>query len=390
MQQSDVRVLFAFFKSAISGEPAPEDVLREYSPDSLPSMIKNASKHDLAHLLAQGLKNNGLMPDDPAAEKVIFKAIYRYERLKHEYDKICTAFEKAKIPYMPLKGAIMREYYREPWMRTSSDIDVLVKESDLERAAAVLVSECAYKHGNKGPHDIPLYAENGVHIELHYDLLEEGRAANSVEVLADVWRCASVREKHDYFYEMTDEMFYFYHVSHAAKHFENGGCGIRSLLDLWILDSICPNNKDCRDELLNRGGILKFANAVRHLAKVWFGDAYHTELTRALEDYILQGGTYGDGKNRVTLQGVKKGGKVRYLISRIILPYEEMKFYYPITQKHPVLTPLMQVRWWCKLIFCGHLGRSTAEINYSFKVTDNEVKDTIKLLDSIGLSQNKK
>ena len=390
MQQSDVRVLFAFFKSAISGEPAPEDVLREYSPDSLPSMIKIASKHDLAHLLAQGLKNNGLMPDDPAAEKAIFKAIYRYERLKHEYDKICAAFEKAKIPYMPLKGAIMREYYREPWMRTSSDIDVLVKESDLERAAEVLVSECAYKHGNKGPHDIPLYAENGVHIELHYSLIEDWFVNDSAQVLTDVWETALVREKYDYFYEMTDELFYFYHVSHAAKHFENGGCGIRSLLDLWILDSICPNNKDCRDALLNRGGILKFANAVRHLAKVWFGDAYHTELTKALEDYILQGGTYGDGKNRTILQGAKKGGRFKYLISRIVLPYDKMKFHYPILQKHPVLTPLMQVRRWCKLIFCGHLGRSTAEINYSFKVTDNEVKDTVKLLDSIGLLQNKK
>ena len=126
-------------------------------------------------------------------------------------------------------------------------------------------------------------------------------------------------------------------------------------------------------------------NAVRHLEKVWFGDAYHTELTRALEDYILQGGTYGDGKNRVTLQGVKKGGKVRYLISRIILPYEEMKFYYPITQKHPVLTPLMQVRRWCKLIFCGHARRAIWELSYNQKVPKSQAEEIRLFLEEIGL-----
>ena len=388
MQQNEIKMLFAFFKSAINGKPASDDALREYSPDSLPALIKVASKHDLAHLLAEGLKINGLMPEDPAAEKAIFKAIFRYERLKHEYDKICAVLEKAEIPYMPLKGAIMREYYREPWLRTSSDIDVLVKESDLDRATEILSIECSYKCGSKGPHDISLYSAGGVHIELHYDLLEVGRAANAVEVLADVWKTVSTRDGHRFFCEMPDEMFYFYHVSHMAKHFENGGCGIRSLIDMWMLDGMEDANCKRRDMLLRRGELLKFADAARHLTKVWLEDAHHTQLTKDLEDYILQGGTYGDGKNRVTLQGVKKGGKLRYLISRIILPYEEMKFYYPVVQKCRILTPLMQVRRWCKLIFCGHLKRSTAEINYSFKITDNKVKDTRKLLDSIGLLQN--
>lgn len=29
---------------------------------------------------------------------------------------------------------------------------------------------------------------------------------------------------------MKEEMFYFYHIAHLAKHFEVGGCGIRQII----------------------------------------------------------------------------------------------------------------------------------------------------------------
>ncbi|MBO4954226.1 MAG: nucleotidyltransferase family protein, partial [Clostridia bacterium] len=36
------------------------------------------------------------------------------------------------IDFMPLKGAVIRQYYPEPWMRTSCDIDIHVKKDRLE------------------------------------------------------------------------------------------------------------------------------------------------------------------------------------------------------------------------------------------------------------------
>ena len=45
----------------------------------------------------------------------------------------CNALEKAQIPFVPLKGSVIRKYYPEAWMRTSSDIDVLVHKEDVEK-----------------------------------------------------------------------------------------------------------------------------------------------------------------------------------------------------------------------------------------------------------------
>ena len=384
VERSEIKMLFALLGSALSGEKLSDELLNEYSPDCLPKLIKVATKHDLAHMLAVGLKNNDLL-DNPDAEKTIFKAIYRYELIKHAYEKLCTAFEKAEIPYIPLKGSVMRQYYREPWMRTSCDIDVLVKEEDLDRAVEVLTTEHGYKYGSKGPHDVSLYADNGVHLELHYTLIEEDSVKNSSAVLKDVWETSSEREGYNFFHDMSDEMFYFYHISHMAKHFTVGGCGIRMFIDLWMLDRVDGYSQEARDALIRRGGLLKFADAIRALAHVWFDGAEHTELSENLEDFILRGGTYGIRENFVSVEQVKRGGRIGYMLARIFLPYDTIKFHYPILQKYRFLTPVMQVRIWFKLIFCGHLGRVVTEINYNNHVANKDEKNTRYLLDNMGL-----
>ena len=65
---------------------------------------------------------------------------------------------------------------------------------------------------------------------------------------------------------MTDEMFYFYHIAHMAKHFEEGGCGIRPFIDLWTLDNIKDVDHDKRDELLSRGN-LNTSHKTEHLGR---------------------------------------------------------------------------------------------------------------------------
>ena len=72
-------------------------------------------------------------------------------------------------------------------------------------------------------------------------------------------------------------------------------------------------------------------------------------------------------------------------LARIFLPYDVIKFHYPILQKYRFLTPVMQVRRWCKLVFCGHLGRVVTEINYNNHIAEKDEKDTRYLLDSMDL-----
>lgn len=381
-----VPVMFAVLRSAIDGNLLTAEERKMYDPQMLPKLMKLTKHHDIAQLLVYGLEKNDLLVDKTKEmSDEVLKAVYRYRRLEHESMKLCAAFEKAEIPFMLLKGSVMRKFYPQPWMRTSCDIDVLVHENDLERASSFLQEQCGYTFKEQNAHDISLFSPNGNHIELHYCLIEKGLIHEASAVLEHVWETSAVREGCRYQHEMTDEMFYFYHIVHMAKHFEIGGCGIRPLIDLWIMDGLEGADPEKREALLRQGEISKFAENVRKLNSIWFEETAYDPLSRQLEDYILCGGVYGNSANRIAVQQQKKGGSLKYAFSKIFLSYDVIKYHYPVLQKYPWLTPLMEVRRWGKLIFCGHLKRTVNELQYNQGISKDEAESVQKFLGDIGL-----
>ncbi len=270
-------------------------------------------------------------------------------------------------------------------MRTSCDIDVLVHEQDLESAISLLVNKYGYELKNKGSHDVSMISQNGQHVELHYRLIEDGLANSSTEILAQVWDNARVKTGCLHQYELTDEFFYFYHIAHMAKHFENGGCGIRSLIDLWLLKEKAKIDRDISDALLEKANLLKFADACRKLCGVWFDGDNSTSITEKMHNYIVFGGVYGTNSNRIPVKQHKNGGRLSYALSKIFLPYDVIKFYYPILQKHKWLTPFIEVVRWCKLVFCGHFKNSVKELGFGSNIRKNEAEDISRFLCEIGL-----
>lgn len=386
MNQNEIKVFFAIIRSAIDGNKLNDDELKSYSDDILPVFLKLSAKHDVVHLLAFGLKQNALIgKENNDIEKYILKAVYRYEKLRYEYENLCNVLEKAQVPFLPLKGSIIRKFYPEEWMRTSCDIDILVHENDSEKAKSVLIEKCGYRCHEKGSHDISLFSPTNVHVELHYDLVEAGRANDSSKVLKNIWSKVSVCQGYAYRCEMPDEIYYFYHIAHMAKHFEDGGCGIRPFIDLWILDNIKESNNEKRNQILNQGRLLKFAEAARKLSRIWFENEEYDYISQQMEDYILRGGVYGTSENRITVQQQKKGGRIQYALSKIFIPYDVIKFHYPILQKHKWLTPFMEVRRWFKLIFCGHAKRTLNELKYNQTISADKAGATKIFLENIGL-----
>ena len=351
MDQRTIPMLFALLRSAICGTKLTREERSRYAPELLPDLVNVSSKHDVDHLLVLGLKKNGLVTKENAEiESHIFKAVYRYGQISGEYERLCEALENARIPFLPLKGSVLREYYPEAWMRTSCDIDILVHREDLHSAVAFLTEKHHFTEKERGTHDVSLFSPSGVHVELHFDLVEEGRAGRAINVLRSVWENATLRENHAYLYEMTDPYFYFYHIAHMAKHFENGGCGIRPFVDLWILDKSVKADRAAREELLRDGDLLRFAEVSRSLCEVWFGNKEPDDFLLQVQDFLLHGGVYGSAENRVAIQQRKKGGRIGYLLSRVFVPYEKLARYYPVLEKHRWLMPVMQIRRWFMLL----------------------------------------
>lgn len=399
MMENVAQTMFNCIKCEICGQ-SEKIVLPEISARFLAAMYQLSKAHDVAHLVGDALNKSGVFENLPADldeneraaiakvkekfDEQIFTAVYRYENINYELEQICKTLEEAKIPFIPLKGSVIRKYYPEPWMRTSCDIDILVREEDLNLAVRTLCDSLKYTSGEKTSHDIKMYSENGVHLELHFSLIESDVVSKADIPLQLVWNYVQPingTSRH----AMNDEMFYYYHIAHMAKHFIHGGCGIRPFIDLWLYNRVNTGNTNKRNRLLSDGELLKFSEEAENLAAAWFGNKEYTEITQEMEDYILQGGVYGTLKQNLAMSQNKKGGKFRHLMSRIFLSYKDMAVYYPSLKKCPILFPFYQVRRWCRILFCGGRKAAMNEIKVNKNITTEEQERAKKLLEELNL-----
>lgn len=381
-------LLIALLRSHVCGDT--KTVVEAPSADMLEKLYILAYRHDLAHIAGQALSERKLLGDDEISQKlksISMQAIYRYVQLSYELGQSCRVLEEAKIPFIPLKGSVLRAYYPEPWMRTSCDIDVLVREQDLDRAVDALKQKLQYQGGGKGAHDVVLQSPGGTTLELHYDTIEERHANNtSRDVLAGIWEDAQPAKMGSCRMVLSDPMFYFYHIAHMAKHFEVGGCGVRAFLDIWILNHKVEHEKADRDALLRDGGILPFAQAMEKLSEAWFSGTPMDAWTQRINDYILRASLYGDEDNRAALGQAKSGSKLRYIFTqRIFLPYDYLKAEYPILDKHKWLTPVYQVVRWFGVLRRGDVGRRVRELQTNVGVSREATASAADMLRYLGL-----
>ena len=389
MQNELSKIIFALLRFELFALQPSEDVLQAITPEMAVKTYKICLSHDVGHLIADALDKLGVLPDGDVKGKMLAerrKAVFRFEQLDYETQEIVAVLEEANIPYVLLKGAVIRKYYPEPWMRTSCDVDILVKKEDFDRATNVVVEKLEYTAQSQGGHDISLYSGGGVHLELHYALFDDFRYGKALAVLDDIWRYTYRVEEDKFAYAFTDAAFYFYHIAHMAKHFEDGGCGIRSFVDLYYLDHVWEYDKEKRDVMLEEGGLLKFANGMRALTGTWFCEETYTDVTALLETYIFKGGIYGTMDNRVVLQQTKSGSKAKYFLSRIWVPYDLLKHESPTLQKHKWLLPFYQVRRWFRMIFQGRMRTRIKEMDKATNISVQQKADAQRLIDELGLN----
>lgn len=381
------KIFFSLIRAEILNAPLDEKVKNLITAENLSMLYTLSKRHDLAHLVGDALDKNGLLPDGSEAQKHFLKernmAVYRYEQMRYELDCIYQTFENAKIPFIPLKGAVIRQYYPEPWMRTSCDIDLLVKETDLQAAIHVLKYKLGYRCDSIGAHDAQIYAPSGVHLELHYTLSKAEDKETLAEIFQTVWEYD--KENPSYCRKMSDAMFYCYFLAHTANHVREGGCGVRPFLDVHFLQRQADIDVVEREDVLQRAGLLKFAKEVEALAEFWFGGAETSNHNEDFAEYVLTGGVYGTMQNRVAVKTNIKQGKFRYLCSRIFLPYRELKFKYPRLQKWPILFPFYQVKRWFRLLKEDSRERSVRELKETTHGDVEKQQRVAKLLKDLDL-----
>lgn len=379
-------ILFTLLRSQIC-EDEKIAVAESLSQDTLAELYRISKAHDLAHIISNGLHKQGLLGADETSQKfrnAQMSAVLRYQRMQYALEQIAEVFEKEEIPYIPLKGAILRSFYPQNWMRTSCDIDILVRQEDLQHATQALVKTLAYRAADRTEyHDISLFSKNGVHLELHFSIKEN--MENIDRLLSKVWEYASPVTKDSCCHRQTNEYFLFHHIAHMSYHFVRGGCGIKPFMDLYILRNKMAYEENVVADYCKQCGIETFYRHVLDVTDIWFGNKSHTPVSLRIEQYILKGGVYGTLENQVLVAQSKQGSKLKYFLLRIFMPYDSLKDYYPVLQKHPYLFPVMQICRWFRILFCGDTKRSMKELSYNSNISRSQAEEMKDFLNQIGL-----
>ena len=160
-------------------------------------------------------------------------------------------------------------------------------------------------------------------------------------------------------FHLSDEDFYVYMTAHEYKHYNEGGTGIRSLLDCYIFMKEKEHSLDLGyvSEQLEQLGIADFEQARLRLAKKLFSSQETADMTdteaEMLEVY-LDNGTYGtaqkaaENKMKKYLESSETGSKSGFLLKRLFPDTDFMKHHYPILQKHIILLPAVHVWRWIR------------------------------------------
>lgn len=384
--------MFSLLRTVLRDDSKLSNEEVEIIKDNLHEMYAVSKRNDMAHLVGYALEKHGLIsPEDEIFakfQKQQYLAMYRCEGMEYEIARMRDTLENGEIDFVLLKGAVIRELYPEGWMRTSSDIDILVHREDLDRAEELLLNKLEYKKGIEGTHDHSFHSSGGVHVELHFTLLEDERANFARDVLAEAWKYAIVSDGKKHEHVFLDEFFYFYHIAHLAKHIERAGSGIRPFIDIWLINKGEQKNDDVRRELLERCEIDDFANLCEELANYWLGERNSvSDKVKMLEMFVLNCGIYGSEENRIAVSRKKRKSTFGYVFSRVFMGYSGLKTFYPIIKKHKWLIPFCQMARWFKLLSGKTMRRAVNEIKVSANTSKKDVDDLQTFLFEIGLNK---
>ena len=384
MEEATIQgLLLRILHATVNGTEDVSALAAELDPETLVAVYRLAKKHELAQLVSMFVRQGRVpLPAELAAkvQREELVSAYRNEQMKYAMEQISEILDRAEIPYVPLKGSVLRPYYPDEGMRTSCDIDVLIHEEDLERAIAALEAE-EYRCGERNYHDVSLYSPEKIHLELHFNIQENMDSLDSV--LKDAWQYAE-REKGSR-YGFRPEFFVYHMYAHMAYHFMSGGCGIRSLLDIWVMEHRMGASYSLAEELLQRGGILLFAKEMRRIANLCFTEGETDGEADRILKYIYSGGVYGSMENHIAVYKSEDKGTAHYLMRRLFLPYRDMTVSYPILKKLPILLPFCWVARWVRALFGGKTKKLASEMTNAGSVADETVSEIKQIRSRLGL-----
>ncbi len=365
-----------------SPEPLPDGI-------NVSDIIEVAAKGHMPYLLLNPL----LKVTADSKEVEIIKKSVMFSTLKTFHQvmaakQITEAFEKNGIKHQILKGTIMKNIYPSPEMREMSDVDLVVYDESLDKAAKIM-EELGYKNEGLVKHHMIFTKDGVLCVEVHWCLIDKSVDYKQYLHFKDNFN-ARLKEGYSYTYEFSIEDFYVYMIAHMSKHFFETGCGIRNLVDIYVYQKKYSDIMDAKylDKELDALGIKDFEKHMKELAFIWLDRKECPDLYNDLFEYMVDSGIYGKGENGIWGQLAKetmnkdKNLKLSYYLPSLSFMQERYKW----LRKVPALLPIA----WIIRGITAFNSKESKEHKKVFSDTNKEEKERMmRIYHAVNLSFRK-
>ena len=300
---------------------------------NLDALYAVAHHHQLTAITAMSLEAAGIK--FPLFTQAKGKAIRKNAALNLDRAALTERLEAEGIWYMPLKGAVLADYYPEFGMRQMSDNDILIDPCSARRVKEIMQSiGFKVEHFGKELHDE--YSRPPVsYFEIHRCLFTQ-RDKNMYDYYKDI-ASRLKKEEGTYARHFSDEDFYIYLTAHEYRHFSGSGTGLRSLLDIYVYLQKFGKQLDGNyiEQEIKKLGLEDFEKRNRELAlRLFSGEAISEQEEDWLRYFILSG-VHGTAQNKL-----EKQGRWHYFWTNLFPSYRVMATRYPVLRKAPFLMPV--------------------------------------------------
>lgn len=317
-------------------------------------LYEMAFRHSLAALVGSALEGTVTGEMGKRWKTTFSMAVRKTVLFDAERRELLSFMEENGIWYMALKGVVLKNFYPVYGTRQMADNDILFdmrfdrEVRDWFRGRGYKVKKYA-----RGVHDT--YHKDPVYnFEMHRMLFSPSRE-KWYAYYSNVKDRLIKDEGNGYGYHFTDEDFYIYFFTHAAKHLTDAGTGLRSLVDLYLYTSKKPDlDWVCIERELKELGLKSNEREMRELANTLFAcspSLSEPELSprqqKLLSD-IVSSGSYGTVEKKVGSR-LKKYAKEGHIVDkkRLKLQYLRKRFF-PTTPGHRRYYAFYYQHWWAR------------------------------------------
>lgn len=207
--------------------------------------------------------------------------------------EIAERFRAEGIDLLCMKGAVFRDAYPEPALRTMGDIDLVIRPNDRKAADRILCEDMCLSRQIDN-HAVWTYWIEQFEFEIHDHMFYEN-LANRFDyrsyfdrVWEHVHHEAVFGIEAENLYVPDEEYHFLFLMAHTAKHIINNGSGFRAYLDMVLLARRWTERLDWPwiEKELTEMGLLEFTRTCFALCERWFGVKMPLEQAPLDEDFF--------------------------------------------------------------------------------------------------------